>query len=96
MAAELDHVAASDPTPPSRRRGRAAGHTPAIWGRGPLEGGDLRAHDAELDGGPPVPPLVDLTVFGDNRIEIYLRRSDDGWRAVRVVFDESCTTGPDR
>lgn len=140
---ELDHVEASDPTPPSRRRGRATGHTPAIWGRGRWKGvaavitaqlpdvdvdpgdtssfrygvcrraraqrseplaaylrhgqrdDDLHSHDGELDGGPPVPPLADLTVFGNARIEIYLRRSADGWRAVRVVFDESCAAGPD-
>lgn len=77
-------------------RGRPASDPPlAAYLRHDRSDAGYHAFDDEVDGGPPVPPLTGLTVFGHARMEIMLRRSDEGWRVVRVIFNEHCASGPD-
>lgn len=43
---------------------------------------------------PRVPPLSGLTVIGTSRLQVSLRRSPVGWRAVHVVVEDRCRGVP--
>ena len=55
---------------------------------------DLHMFDTP-DRAPLVPPLAGLTVIGNSRLRVSLRRSAVGWRAVHIVLDDRCRGSPD-
>lgn len=55
---------------------------------------DMHVFDSK-DRPPPVPLLTGLTLFGNARIVVALRRTAAGWRVVHIVLDDRCRASPD-